>query len=160
MNLREDKGWTYGASSRFDARKLRGPFYTATAVDARASVGAVREILAEMERMKTEPPSPEELELAINSLTLSLPRLFETVGQVSGRVAQQVIYDLPDDYWETFSELVKAVTRSDVERVAERLLDIDRAAIVIVGPVRDFQDELELLGAVELRDIYGRALEA
>ncbi len=159
MNLREDKGWTYGASSRFDARKLRGPYYTGTAVDARASASAVREILGEMERMKTEPPSAEELELAINALTLSLPRLFETVGQVSGRVAQQVIYGLPDDYWEKFSEFVRAVTRSDVERVAERLLDVERATIVIVGPVRDFTAELEALGAVEMRDIYGRPLE-
>ncbi|UCF18230.1 MAG: insulinase family protein [Gemmatimonadota bacterium] len=156
MNLREDKGWTYGAASRVDARKQRGPLYVATAVDAKASVDAVREILGEMERMKTEPPDEEELGLAINALTLSLPRLFETVSQVAGRVAHQVIYGLPDDYWETYAQQFRAVSRADVQRAAERLLDTGSAAIVVVGPMRDFHAELQSLGEVEIRDIRGR----
>jgi predicted Zn-dependent peptidase len=156
MNLREDKGWTYGAGSRFDARKRRGPFYVATAVDAEATVGAVREIVGELERMKTRPASDEELELAVNALTLSLPRLFETPSQIAGRVAQQVIHSLPDDYWLRFAEDVRAVTRADVGRVAERLLPGDDAAIVVVGPVEGFQADLAELGPVEMRDIHGR----
>jgi zinc protease len=156
MNLREDKGWTYGASSRFDARRRTGPFTVATAVDATASVDAVREILAEMERLKSEPPSREEIELAVNALTLSLPRLFETVDQVSGRIAHQVIYGLPDDYWETYTDLIRAVTSADVQRTAERLLATEHSAIVVVGPVADFHSELEALGPVEIRDIHGR----
>ncbi len=155
MNLREDKGWTYGAGSRVEARKLRGPFLVATAVDSRASVGAVQEILGEMERMKSDPASEEEMELAINSLTLSLPRLFETVGQVSGRVAHQVLHDLPDEYWESYADLIRAVTREDVQRISKRLLDTDRSAIVIVGPIDEFRSELEELGRVESRDVFG-----
>ncbi len=156
MNLREDKGWTYGAASRVDARKRRGPLYVATAVDANASVAAVREILGEMERMKSEPPDDEEMELAINALTLSLPRLFETVGQVAGRIAHQVVYGLPDDYWETYVQQFSAVTRADVRRAAEKLLDTENSAIVIVGPVSDFRSELESLGSVEIRDVRGQ----
>ncbi len=159
MNLREDKGWTYGAASRFDARKRRGPFYAATAVDAAATVSAVREILGEMEKMKVEPASDAELELAKNALTLSLPRLFETVGQVCGRVAQQAIYGLPDDYWITYRDQVAAVTREDVLAAARRLLTTERSAIVVVGPVADFQAELEKLGPVEIRDTAGRPSE-
>jgi zinc protease len=159
MNLREDKGWTYGASSRFDARRRRGPFYAATAVDAKASVAAVREIVTEMERMKIDPATDEEVELAVNALTLSLPRLFETPRQVTGRVVQQVTYDLPDDYWETFAENVRAVSKSDVQRVSKRLLDTDRSAIVVVGPVSDFRSELEKLAKVDLRDIRGNPAE-
>lgn len=158
MNLREHKGWTYGAGSRIEARKRRGPIIIATAVDAQASVGAVREILGEVERMKTEPPGDEEMELALNSLTLSLPRLFETVGQVSGRIAHQVLHELPDDYWDTYVAMMRTVTRDDVRRVAERLLDAGRAAVVVVGPVDDFRSELETLGSVEVRDIHGRAI--
>jgi predicted Zn-dependent peptidase len=157
MNLREEKGWTYGAGSHFDARKRRGPYYIATAVDAKVTVDAVREILAEMERMQAEPPSDEELELAKNALTLSLPRLFETVGQVSGRVAQQVIYGLPDNYWELYPEEVRAVTQTNVQLLAERLLSTRRTAIIVVGPVRDFHAELETLGSLGIRDIHGRA---
>ena len=160
LNLREDKGWTYGASSRFDPRKARGPFLAATAVESKATVGAVREILREMERMQSDPPSDEELEMAKNSLTLSLPRLFETVGQVSSRVSQQVIYGLPDDYWETYTDEARAVTHEQVMRAAEAHLAPKRAAIVVVGPVEEFQDELESLGPVELRDVRGAPLEA
>lgn len=156
MNLREEKGWTYGAASRFDARKRRGPYYVATAVDARASVAALREILSELERMRNDPPRADELELARNSLTLSLPRLFETADQVSGRVAQQIIYGLPDDYWERYADQIRAVGVADVERVAERLLSGDRVAAVVVGPVKELAAELESLGRVELRDIHGR----
>ncbi len=156
MNLREDKGWTYGAGSRFDSRKRRGPYFIATAVDARATVPAVREVLAEMERMKSDPASDEELELAKNALTLSLPRLFETVSQVSGRVVQQVIYGLADDYWITYREQVRAVSCGDVQRAAERLLATDQAAVVIVGPARDFHEDLGSLGPVEIRDLHGR----
>jgi zinc protease len=156
MNLREKKGWTYGASSVFDARKRRGPYYTATAVDAKATVNAVREIVAELDRMKSEPATDEELELAINALTLSLPRMFETASQVSGRVVQQVVYGLPDDYWEVYADRIMAVSKEDVQRVAERLLRSDQAAIVVVGPVDEFRAELDELGAVELRNKHGR----
>jgi zinc protease len=155
MNLREDKGWTYGAASRLDSRKRRGPFYVGTAVDARASVDAVREILNEMERMKEEPATSDELQLAKNAITLSLPRLFETVSQVSGRIAHQVVYDLPDDYWERYGDTVRQVGPQDVQRAAGRLLQTDRATIVIVGPLADFLDELTELGPFERRDIRG-----
>jgi zinc protease len=156
MNLREDKGWTYGASSHFDGRKRRGPYVVSTAVDSRATVAAVREILGELGRMKSEPATDEELALAVNALTLSLPRTFETVGQVSRRVAQQVIYDLPDDYWEVYSREIRAVTRDDVQRVAERFLSTDQIAIVVVGPVEECRNELAEFGVVEMRDIHGR----
>lgn len=155
MNLREDKGWTYGVSSRLDAGKRRGPLLTATAVDALHTVDATREILGEFERMKADPPSDNELSLAVNALTLSLPRLFETTGQVSRRVMQQVIYGLPDDYWEAYADRIRSVSRADIARVAARLLDTQRTAVVIVGPVRDHQSQLGQLGRVEFRDKHG-----
>ena len=156
MNLREDKGWTYGAQSRFDARRKPGPFQAGAAVEAKATVGAVSEILAEMGRMRTDPPSDDELELAKNALTLSMPRLFETIGQISTRVAQQTLYNLPDDYWETYPDVVRAVSREDVERVAEAHLWPEHAGVVVVGPVDLFKKDLEAMGTVELRDVRGR----
>ncbi len=159
MNLREDKGWTYGASSRFDARKLRGPLRMSTAVDAQHTIGAVQEMLAELEGMKTRPPTDEELSLARNALTLSMPRLFETVGQVSARVAHQLIYDLPEDYWATYTDQVRAASAVEVQEAAERYLDTDRLTVVVVGPVRDLRDELKSLGPLEFRDIKGRPVD-
>lgn len=160
MNLREDKGWTYGASSRFDARRRSGPFFVATAVDAAVSADAVREIVGEMQRMKADPPQDEEMELAVNAVTLSLPRLFETVDQVSGRIAHQVVYGLPDDYWETYADRFRAVTAAAVQRVAGRFLDSDRSAIVVVGPVADLRPQLEALAPFQLRDIHGRPADS
>ncbi len=156
MKLREEKGWTYGVRSWFDARKNRGPYCVATAVEAQATAEAVGEILHELERLKSEPPTPEELELAKNSLTFSLPRLFETVSQVAGRVSQQVVYGLPDDYWTTHIGRVRAVTLTDVLEAAERHLDSDRVAVVVVGPATDFHADLRSFGTVEVRDIRGR----
>lgn len=159
MNLREDKGWTYGVQSRFDGRRDPGPFQITTAVDATATAGAVREILGEMERMKSDPPSDEELELARNALTLSMPRIFEMIGQVSTRVAHQTLYGLPDDYWETYPDAVRAVTRESARRAAETRLAPERAGVVVVGPVDAFRAELETVGPVELRDLHGRPVE-
>lgn len=156
MNLREDKGWTYGASSRIDPRKRRGPLYVGTAVDSRATVPAISEILKEMERMKDGPPADDELQLARNAITLSLPRLFETVGQVSGRIAHQVVYGLPDDYWERYGEEAARIRDADVLAAARRLLTTDRATIVVVGPVGELESELVALGDVERRDVRGQ----
>ena len=160
MNLREDKGWTYGASSRFEGRKQRGPFRAATAVDAQHTAAAVREMLSEIESMHTTPPTREELELARNALTLSMPRLFETVNQVAARVGDQVIYGLPEDYWERYSDLVRDVSAAEVHDAAVRYLDSDRLAVVVVGPVAELKEELAELGDLEFRDVDGRPASA
>jgi zinc protease len=159
IRLREDKGWTYGAYSKFDARKARGPYYVSTAVDAQATGGAVEEILRELGNMCSEPPSSQELELAKNSLTFSLPRTFETTTQVSRKVAQLVIYGLPDDYWETYRDHIKEVDAEGVLLVSRRCFDPDRAAVVIVGPGGRVRSDLESLGPVEERDRRGRPVE-
>lgn len=156
MNLREDKGWTYGARSQFDTRKLPGPFSASTAVDAEHTVAAVQEMLGEMEGMSTRPPTDEELALARNALILSMPRHFETASQVSGRVAHQVVYGLPDDYWERYPDQIRAVSAEDVLASAQRYLDVQRLVVVVVGPVRELGDELAALGDVDFRDIHGR----
>lgn len=160
IKLREDKGWTYGAYSRFDARKRRGPYYVSTAVDAAATGGAVEEILGELDGMESEPPSAQELELAKNALTFSLPRTFETATQVSRQVAQLVIHGLPDDYWERYRDEVKAVDVERVLSVSRRCLDPERASVVVVGPEERVRSELEALGPVEERDRRGEPVEA
>ena len=160
MNLREDKGWTYGARSRFDGRRKRGPFYVATAVDASHSVDALREMLNEMEGMTSVTASDEEMSLARNAVVLSMPRLFETAGQISARVAHQVTYGLPDDYWETYARAVRETTAEDVVNSARRYIRPDSLAAVVVGPVGSLASELEELGAVEFRDIRGQSIEA
>lgn len=132
-NLREDKGWTYGAKSAFSAGVEPGGWSADTAVDVEVTARAVHEMLGEMRRMAEEPVPAEELRRAKDSLVLSLPRAFETPGRIAGRLAALEAYDLPRDYWETFPARVEAITADDVLRIAREHFHPDRVATVVVG---------------------------
>lgn len=152
MNLREERGWTYGAYTRFEARRRRGPFYASTAVDAAVTADAVAEILGEMERVRKSPPREDELSLAKNALTLSLPRLFETPGQVAAQMSEQVVYGLPDDYWERYGAAMSRVTAQEVLRVGRRYVRPETWPIVVVGDVESHLSKLARYGDVTLED--------
>lgn len=151
MNLREDKGWTYGARTMFMTRREKGPFVAQAAVDTPVTADAYREMEKEIRGLADDPPTREEMALARNALTLSLPRQFETVSQVSRKVATQVVYDLDDDYWERYRERIESVTADQVVTVAERHLDPDRLVRVAVGDASRVAADLEALGDVEVR---------
>lgn len=138
LNLREDKGWTYGARSSFDRRRMPGPFRIRTAVDTAVTDRAIEEILGEVAGMRAAAPTDEEIELAVNALTLSLPLQFETTSQLAGRRAQSVIYGLPDDYWDTYAERVRAVQPGDALAAARRHLDPAALVVVAAGAVGEF----------------------
>ena len=150
MNLREDKGWTYGARTAFRFRRAAGPFVVRTAVETGVTAPAFEEILGELRGLRDRPPSEEEMELARNALTLSLPLQFETNAQVARRVARVAVHDLPEDYWETFRDRVGAVTREQVVEVAERYFDPSRLARVAVTDGEASRESLEALGTVRL----------
>lgn len=155
MNLREEKGWTYGAYTRFETHHRPGPFYATTAVDAAVTADAVAEILREIEGLRGAPPRPDEFELAKNALALSLPRLLETPAQVAAQIAEQVVYGLPDDYWECYIDAIGRVTPDDVVRVARRYLRPETWAAVVVGDVEPHLPALGRVGDVTL-EAWGR----
>ena len=148
MNLREDKGWTYGARSFFRFRRGAGPFVAKTAVETAATGPALAEILAEMARMRDEVPGGEELLLAKHALTLSLPLQFETPAQVTSRVSRQLIYDLPEDYWEGYRARIDAVTPDEVRRVCQTYLTEDRLVLLAVTDAEAVEAEVERFGEV------------
>lgn len=152
MNLREDKGWTYGAYTRFEARRRPGPFYAITAVDAAVTADAVEEILGEMEKMRTSPPRAEEVNLAKNALTLSLPRLFETPAQVAAQITEQVVYDLPDDYWAQYAAAIDRVSVEQSFEAGRRYVRPDTWPIVIAGDVEPHLPKLACFADVTLED--------
>ncbi|MGH7545818.1 MAG: M16 family metallopeptidase, partial [Gemmatimonadota bacterium] len=133
MNLREDKGWTYGAYTRFETHHRPGPFYATTAVDANVTADAFQELVREVEGLREAPPRDDEFRLAQNALSLSLPRILETPAQVAAQVAEQVVYRLPDDYWEQYIDAITALTPNDIVRVARRYLRPERWSAVVVG---------------------------
>ncbi len=151
MNLREDKGWTYGARSWFRFRRGPGPFVARTAVETAVTADALHEILAEIERMRKSPPEVEELELAKNALTLSLPLQFETAEQVTRRVGRQLIFDLPADYWERFGARIRAVTPGDVQAVCRTYLDRERLILLAVTDADEVEEALGRLAPVRRR---------
>ncbi len=151
LNLREDKGWTYGASSGFSLRRAPGPFVARAAVDTPVTARAFEEMLAEIQGITERPPSEEEMELARNALVLSLPRQFETTSQVAAKEAERVGYGLPADWWEMLPRRVRAVTTEDVVRVATKYLGRNELALVVVGDAIRIREDLASLGTVRDR---------
>lgn len=143
MNLREEKGWTYGANTSFEFRRAPGPFIGSAAVETEAAGPALEEFLGEIRGMLERPPDEEELGLARNALTLSLPRQFETVSQVTRKVATRLVYDLPDDYWEVYRNRVEAVERDEVVELVRRRLEPERMVMVVAAAADEVVPDLE-----------------
>ena len=143
MNLREEKGWTYGARTSFHFRRSPGPFVAAAAVETGAAAAALEEFLEEIRGMWNRPPDEGELEVARNNLVLSLPRRFETVGQVTSRVAARLIHDLPDDWWRRYRERVEAVDGDEAVGRLRELLSPDRLTAVVVAGADEVVPDLE-----------------
>jgi len=157
MNLREHKGYTYGARTSFEFRKGPGPFVLQASVQSDATAASVREALGELQAIRGDRPvTRQELELGRAGLTRGYPRNFETADQVARGAAQLALYDLPDDYFTTFVPTVLALTESDITEVARRHLHPDRLVTVVVGD-RDAAGDLAAAGAGELVDVANGA---
>jgi zinc protease len=134
MNLREDKGYTYGAYSGFQFRRGAGPFTASAAVQTAVTKESVMEFLKELNGIRGAiPVTPKEFEDNKQSLVRSFPGGFETNSQIAGQLGSLVVYNLPDSYFNEYITKVKAVTMEDVNRVANKYLTPDKMAIVVVG---------------------------
>jgi zinc protease len=147
LNLREDKGFTYGARTAFDFRRLPGPFSLQVSVQTAATSQAIEESLGEIAAIRgPRPVTPEELLLGIAALTRGYARNFETAEQIARALAQLALFDLPDDYFAEFVPRIEQVTVDDVTRVAARHLDPARLTTLIVGDFEAFAGDLARLG--------------
>ena len=153
MNLREDKGYTYGARSGFDHRMGAGPFTAAAAVETAVTDSAVVEFLREMRRIRDERVSDAEIERAINYIAYGLARRFETTNDIASNIADAELYGLGDDYFDRYVARVRAVTADDVHRVARTYLDPAAWAIVIAGDRSAIEAKLRGLGVGEVHTI-------
>ena len=147
MNLREDKGYTYGARTSFDARRGPGPFLLQASVQADATTASIRESLKEIADVRgARPVTRAELETGRAALTRGYPRNFETAEQVARAAAQMSLHDLPEDYYSTFVPKVLALDEAAVTDAARRHLDPDRMLTVVVGDRDRVAASLEELG--------------
>jgi predicted Zn-dependent peptidase len=142
MNLREDKGYTYGASAGFDMRRAAGPFAARAAVNSEVTVPALLEMLGELDRIREAPVEASELRAARDFLIGVFPLRFETPGPVAGSLAGLFVHGLPDDELERYRAAIEAVTVDDVQRVARDHVHPDASAIVLVGDNAQFAEPL------------------
>ncbi len=131
--LRERMGVTYGASSRFIFRRQGGIFTVGSAVFTEAAARSAQVVVAELERMASELVPAAELRRAQNYIALGLPRDFESTDDIAAHLREQILHDLPVDYWESYVDRVFAVSAADVAAVAARHLQPGRCTIVVVA---------------------------
>jgi predicted Zn-dependent peptidase len=154
MNLREDKGYTYGARTAFEFRRAPGPFVLHASVQSDATADALREALGEIRAIRGERPvTRQELELGRASLTRGYPRNFETADQIGRGAAQLALYDLPDDYFTTFVPKVLALSEGDVTGVAAKHIDPERLLTVVVGDREKLMTSLKGLDLGDVADV-------
>jgi predicted Zn-dependent peptidase len=146
LNLREDKGFTYGARTAFEFRRLPGPFLLQVSVQTTATARAIEESIGEIAGIRgPRPVTAEELGLGIAALTRGYARNFETAEQIARAVMQLALFDLPDDYFAQFVPAVLRVTADEVSRVMTRHVDPARLTTLVVGDFDLIGRDLETL---------------
>ena len=166
LNLREDKGYTYGSYSSMGNNK-----YTASRFRASASVrnavvdSAVVELLYEIDRMKKEVVSDEELNRAKAKYVGSFVRAVEQPSTVAAYALEIETEGLPDDFYTTYLESINNVTKEDIQRVAQKYFLVDQARIVVTGKASEVLDNLEKVQfnesdiSVSYYDKYGNVID-
>jgi len=157
MNLREEKGYTYGARSAFEFRRAPGPFVLHASVQSEATADALKEAIGEIRALRGEKPiTRAELELGRASLTRGYPRSFETADQIARGAAQLALYELPDDYFSTFIPKILSLTEDDVTAAAVKHIDPARLLSIVVG---DREKLMPSLKALDLGDVADLAVQ-
>jgi zinc protease len=146
LNLREVHGYTYGAHSYFDWRRQSGPWVVSTAVQSEVTEASAREILNEIDRIRSEAISADELSLATSYLDGVFPIRYETTAAIAAALANLVIYELPDDWYDRYRARVRAVTTKEVLTTAQRHLHPQALQILVVGNPTAIRAPLEGLG--------------
>ena len=147
MNLRERKGYTYGARSQFDWRvRQPGPFVASSSVQTKVTASAVTEFLKELDGMHGSIPlGSEELDFCKKYITRGYPAGFETPSAVAHQLETLVLYHLPDDYFNTFVPKVNAVSAQDVLGVSKKYLDLGHLLVIVVGDRATIEESLRQL---------------
>ena len=160
MNLRQDKGYSYGYRSWIDWHKKSSLFGFGGAVETDVTGDALNETIKEARRIIADTPvSRNEFESAKAGLIREFPSLFETQGQILEGLAQIVSYDLPDDYYNHIIDEIASTSLEDVNRVAKEILSKDRLVTLLVGDRSVIEEQIKTLGwDICLLDHNGRII--
>jgi zinc protease len=160
QNLRETRGYTYGASSRFDMRRAAGPFVASAEIVAAKSDSALLEFMKELNAIRQSVPA-SELSRAKRYLQLQQPGNFETTQEIAFQILPVALYGLPLDYYNNYVQNIEAITEADVARVAQQYINPGSLAVVIVGDRKNIEQGLKAtnVGAVVIRDMSGQPIQ-
>lgn len=157
MNLREEKGYTYGAYSNLDARRLAGTFRASAEVRTPVTGASLHEFFYELGRIRDEEVTADELKHAKAYLSGVFPIRIETQDGLIDQLVSIRMYDLPPDYLETYREQINAVTAADIQRVAQAHVTPDQAAVVIVGDAAEISEQVKTYAdKIEVYDTEGK----
>ncbi|HEX9759652.1 MAG TPA: pitrilysin family protein [Candidatus Acidoferrales bacterium] len=156
INLREEKGYTYGVGSSFSQVKWTGPWQASSSVRTEVTEGAMKEFLYELNRIRNEKVTAQELDEAKRAIVGSFARDLESQGTLLNYAMVRKIYGLPADYWDRYPAQISAITADDVQRVARKYINPETMQVVAVGDASKIKAVLEKYGPVELYDTDGK----
>jgi zinc protease len=143
MNLREDKGYTYGAYTNLDARRTAGTFRATAEVRTPVTGRSLKEFFYELERIGNEPVSQKEIADAKSYLTGVFPIRLETQEGLTDQLVQIKMLNLPNDFLDTYRDRIQAVTVQEIQRVAEKYVKPDEAALIVVGDGAQVMEQMK-----------------
>jgi zinc protease len=161
LNLREEKGYTYGVRSDFEYGRASGLFSVATSVQTDVTAPALREIMTELDEIRGHRPvTPSELDYAKGTLTNGYPHRFESNSDLAAELVEEVVCGLPQGSLAGFPDAVRRVDLAAVTAAAHRMIRPEIASIVIVGDLGRIRAEVERLelGPVVVLDREGEPL--
>jgi zinc protease len=156
LNLREEKGFTYGAYSSVAAMRYRGYWLASTSVRTEVTEPALGEIVKEIARMRDEPIPAKEFQDKKRSMVASFALSLESPIAILSNYVTSWLYQLPADYWDKYPERVMAITEQQVQAAAKKYFDPSRIQIVAVGEGKVIGDILKKFGTVEVYDTEGK----
>lgn len=156
IKLREEKGYTYGASSSFHAFLFAGPWNASSEVRTEVTEGSMAEFFNEFNRIRTEKVPDSELEEAKRTIVAKFALSLESPQQVLQSALEIQRYGLPADYWDTYPAKIAAITADDVQRAARKYINPENLQIVAVGDASKIRSILEKYGPLTMYDTEGK----
>jgi len=154
MNLREDKHWSYGVRSRIIAARGDRPFYSTSPVQTDKTKESLEELVKEYKNFVGDKPITEaELKDEQSDATLALPGSFETVGQLSGGYSNILQYNLPENYYNTYTQKVLAITPDSANEVARKYIQPQHLIWIVVGDMSKVEAGIRELNIGEVHKI-------
>jgi zinc protease len=146
LNLREDKGWTYGASAYFSGDKFTGDYMFSSGIRANATDSALVEFMKELKNYAGTGITPEELSFTKSAIGQQDALRYETANQKAGFIGRILTYNLPANFVETQSKILAAITKKDIDALAKKWLTSDKMNILLVGDKATILPALKKLG--------------